>query len=189
MLKILKDILTGVVDDSSRDKCSSQFISEDDCCGFFIQESGPESPELDVAAILFPSPDQLTKIKEIEQMVGERTLIIFNRQFTKAQDFGMFNKQEAEKVIDKNEYGFAFQEIACRGEDVKLTYDQSIGWQCCVIDENGKEIEIKNDNWDNQVRPDYQEIEDTINEVIKEPLWMRKMQEANEKGLKFTRKE
>ena len=185
---ILKDILTGVVDDSTRNKCSSQVISDDDCCGFLIQES-PESPELDVAALLFPSPDQLSNIKEIEQMVGDRTLLIFNRQFTRPEDFGFFKKGEAKETIEKYEWGFAFQEIACRGEDVKLTYEQSIGWQSCLIDENGKEISIKNDNWDNQVRPDYQDIEDTINQVIPEPLWMRKMQEANEKGLKFTRKE
>ena len=59
---ILRDILTGVVEESSRDKCSSQVISASDCCGFFIQES-PISPEQDVAALLFPGPDQLSNIK------------------------------------------------------------------------------------------------------------------------------
>ena len=50
---ILKDILLGIVDESSRENCSSQIVSADDCCGLFIQES-PVSPELDVAALLFP---------------------------------------------------------------------------------------------------------------------------------------
>ena len=48
---IVRDILTGVVEESSREKCSSQVLSASDCCGFFIQES-PLSPELDVAAVV-----------------------------------------------------------------------------------------------------------------------------------------
>jgi hypothetical protein len=61
------------------------------------------------------SPDQLQNIKEIDKMVGDkRTLIIFNRQFKQAADFGFFNKNKAEgkEVMDKYEFGFAFQEIA-----------------------------------------------------------------------------
>ena len=110
--EIIRDILTGVVDESTRDKCSSQVISAPDCCGFFIQES-PLAPEEDVAALLFPGPDQLSNIKDIEKMVGDkRTLIIFNRQFTRAEDFGMFAKGDAREVIDKYQWAYAFQEIA-----------------------------------------------------------------------------
>lgn len=186
---ILRDILAGVVEESSREKCSSQVISASDCCGFFVQES-PVSPELDVAALLFPGPDQLSNIKEIEAMVGsQRTLIIFNRQFTRQEDFGFFKKSEAKEIIDKYQWGFAFQEIACRGEDVKLTFEQSVGWQASVVDENGNEIEIKDSSWDMKLRPEYTALEKKINEVLPEPLWMRKMGEAQEKGLKFQRKE
>ena len=162
---ILKDILTGVVEESSRDKCSSQIISADDCCGFFIQES-PISSSDDVAALLFPGPDQLSKIKEIEAMVGDqRTLIIFNRQFTRPADFGLFKKGEAKEMLDRYQYGFAFQEIACRGEDVKLLFEQSEGWQASVVDENGKEIEIVKD----AMRPEYSDLEAKINKIIPEP--------------------
>lgn len=186
---ILRDILTGVVEESSRDKCSSQVISASDCCGFFIQES-PISPEQDVAALLFPGPDQLSNIKEIEAMVGnKRTLIIFNRQFTRPEDFGFFAKGEAKELLSKYQWGFAFQEIACRGEDVKLTFEQSVGWQACVVDENGEEIDLKDSTPDVMVRPEYKVLEDKINEVLPEPLWMRKMGEVQEKGLKFQRKE
>lgn len=187
--EILRDILTGVVDESSRDKCSSQVISAPDCCGFFVQES-PVAPELDVAALLFPGADQFENIKEIEKMVGDkRALIIFNRQYTRPEDFGFFKKGEAKKVMEKYEWGFAFQEIACRGEDVKLTFEESVGWQSCVIDENGKEIGIMDPSWDVKARPDYIELQDKINEIIPEPLWMRKMQEVSEKGLKFQREQ
>eukprot|EP00584_Thalassiosira_punctigera_P001513 CAMPEP_0172533404 /NCGR_PEP_ID=MMETSP1067-20121228/6125_1 /TAXON_ID=265564 ORGANISM="Thalassiosira punctigera, Strain Tpunct2005C2" /NCGR_SAMPLE_ID=MMETSP1067 /ASSEMBLY_ACC=CAM_ASM_000444 /LENGTH=277 /DNA_ID=CAMNT_0013318049 /DNA_START=87 /DNA_END=920 /DNA_ORIENTATION=+ len=186
---ILRDVLAGVVDESSRDDCSSQVISAPDCCGFFVQES-PLSPEMDVAALLFPGPDQFAKMGEIEDMVGDkRALIIFNRQFARAEDFGFFQKGEAKKLLDRYEWGFAFQEIACRGEDVKLTFEQSVGWQACVVDENGKEIEIKDPTWDAKIRPEYKALEVKINEVIPEPLWMRKMGEVQEKGLKFQRKE
>ena len=58
-----------------------------------------------------------------------------------------------------------------------------------VIDENGKEIDVMDEKWDVTERPDYLELEKKINEVIPEPLWMRKMQEVSEKGLKFQRKE
>lgn len=186
---ILRDILTGVVEESSRETCSSQVISAPDCCGLFVQES-PVSPELDVAALLFPGPDQFSKMKEIEDMVGDkRALIIFNRQFTRAEDFGFFQKGEAKGFLDRYDWGFAFQEIACRGEDVKLLFEQSVGWRASMVDENGEEIELKDPLWDAKERPEYKAVEDKINEVMPEPLWMRKMGEVREKGLKFQRKE
>ena len=187
--EILRELLAEVVEDSTPEKCSSQVISASDCCGFFIQESST-SPELDVAAILFPGPDQLDKMKEIERMVGDkRTLIIFNRQFTRAADFGFFRKDDTQKFLDKYQWAFAFQENACRGEDLKLIFEQSSGWKASVIDENGQEIDVMDASWDTAEKPDYLEMEKKINEVIPEPLWMRKMQEVNEKGLKFQRKQ
>jgi hypothetical protein len=187
--EILRELLLGVVEDSTPEKCSSQVISASDCCGLFIQES-PNSPELDVAALLFPGPDQLDQMKEIERMVGDkRTLLVFNRQFTRAADFGFFQKGEAQKFLDKYEWAFAFQEIACRGEDVKLIFEQSAGWKASVIDENGQEIDVMDASWDTAARPDYLELEKKINEVIPEPLWMRKMGEVQAKGFKFQRKQ
>lgn len=184
--EILRDILCGVVEDSARDKCSTQVISADDCCGLFIQES-PISPDLDVAAVMFPGVDQYAKLKEIEDMVGKRTLIVFNRQYKRPEDFGFFGKQEAKGFMEKYQWGFAFQEIACRGEDAKLTFEQSVGWQACMVDEKGKEIELEDSTWDVNARPEYDVLTAKINEVLPEPLWMRMMQEANDKGLKFQR--
>jgi len=195
----LKEILAGIVvdEDSSSDmkpkEASSQIISASDCCGLFIQES-PFSPSSDVAALLFPGPDQLSNIQQIEEMVKDRTLILFNKQFTRAADFGFFAKDKAQKLIfDRYQWGFAFQELACRGEDVKLTFEQSVGWQACVLIDNGdgnynKEIDVMDATWDRKVRPNYLEMEKKINEVLPEPLWMRKMGDVQEKGLKFQRK-
>ena len=64
-----------------------------------------------------------------------------------------------------------------------------MGWQASVVDENEKEIEIKDSSWDTKLRPEYTALEKKINEVLPEPLWMRKMGEVQEKGLKFQRKE
>ena len=193
----LKEILAGIVYDGEASEkpkeASTQVISASDCCGLFIQES-PISPAKDVAALLFPGPDQFNNIQQMDDMVKDRTLILFNRQFTRGADFGFFDKGKAEKLIfDRYQWGFAFQEIACRGEDVKLTFEQSVGWQACALVEGeggnyDKEIDIMDPSWDKMVRPDYLELEKRINTLIPEPLWMRKMGDVQEKGLKFQRK-
>lgn len=183
---ILKEILGGVVDEPGA--CSSQVLSAPDCCGFFVQES-KTSPSDDVAAILFPGTDQLDKIAEIDAMVGDRTLILFNRQFQRPADFGFFGKAKADEVVfDRFRWGFAFQELACRGEDAKLTYETP-NWQSCVICDEDQDLGAREISLlpPQPSRPQYEELEKAINEVLPEPLWMRKMGEANEKGLKFQR--
>eukprot|EP00980_Cylindrotheca_fusiformis_P002078 scaffold463_cov92-Cylindrotheca_fusiformis.AAC.7 len=186
---ILKDILHEVVDEPAG-PCSTQVLSEPDCCGFFVQES-KTSPKNDIAAILFPSVDQLGNMEEIDEMVGDqRTLILFNKQFQRPADFGFGNGDRCRKAIfDKYEYGFAFQEFACRGEDTKLTFEYP-HWSSCVICEENvdlgqQEIPLLEPS---EQRPSYEALEKKINEVLPEPLWMRKMGEAEEKGLKFQRR-
>lgn len=183
---ILKEILAGICDEPG--PCTSQVISQTDCCGFMVQES-QTSPKEDIGAILFPGVDQLDQIEEVDEMVGDRTLILFNRQFQRPADFGFVNKDRSQKAIfDKFQMGFAFQELACRGEDVKLTFDYP-NWQSCVIcDEDIEkgviEIELLEPS---KNRPAYEALEKKINEVLPEPLWMRKMNEAGTKGFKFQR--
>mmetsp|Transcript_4538 Transcript_4538/g.6541 ORF Transcript_4538/g.6541 Transcript_4538/m.6541 type:complete len:272 (+) Transcript_4538:63-878(+) len=185
---ILSTILEGVVDEPAG-PCSSQVLSEPDCAGFFIQESKTDAKN-DVAAILFPGPDQLRNIEEIDEMVGSRALILFNKQFQRPADFGFGKGDRCKKaVFDKFRYGFAFQEFSCRGEDTKLTFEYP-NWQSCVIcDENQdvgqQEIALLEPSPE---RPAYDDLQKKINEVLPEPIWMRKMGEAEEKGLKFQRK-
>uniref|UniRef100_A0A7S2SHX4 DUF1995 domain-containing protein n=1 Tax=Eucampia antarctica TaxID=49252 RepID=A0A7S2SHX4_9STRA len=184
---ILADILNGVVDEANGE-CSSQVLSPQDCCGFFVQES-KTSPKNDIAAILFPSVDQLDKIQELQEMVGDRTLIIFNRQFTRPADFGFGNKEKSqENIFDKFKWGFAFQEFACRSEDVKLTFEYP-DWNSCAIcsedeDLGATEFALLSPQPD---RPQYSDLESKLNEILPEPLWMRKIGEAGTKGLKFQR--
>jgi hypothetical protein len=185
---ILTTILKGVVDEPAG-PCGSQVISPADCSGFLIQESNV-SPKNDIAAILFPGVDQLSKIQEIDQMVGEdRTLILFNKQFQRPEDFGFFNRDKSRTAIfDKFSQGFAFQEYACRGEDMKLTFEYPNWSSCVVCDENielgSREIDLLDPQPD---RPTYEALEKKINEILPEPLWMRKMGEAQDKGFKFQR--
>ena len=197
---ILKEILQGVVD-VPNGICSTQVLSDSDCCGLFIQESQTSSKE-DIAAILFPSVDQLNTIEQVDKMVGsERTLILFNKQFQRPSDFGIgigfFGGNSASNkaqslIFDQYKYGFAFQEFACRGEDTKLLYEHPKGWYSCVIcdedvDVGRQEIQLLPPRPQQSQRPTYKELETKINEILPEPLWMRKMNEAESKGLKFQR--
>ena len=188
---IVRDILRGVVDDPSEKECSSQVLSAPDCCGFFVQESESD-PKGDVAAILFPGVDQLGDIERIDKMVGaDRTFILFNRQFSRPADFGFVNKRKSNDVVfgeNKFRWGFAFQELACRGEDVKLTFEHP-NWSSCVIcdedvDLGSREVKVFDPQPD---RPTYEDLETKINEILPEPLWMRKMGEVGNKGFKWER--
>ena len=186
---IIRDILKGVVNEAGQ--CSSQVLSAPDCCGFFIQES-QEDPKKDVAAILFPSVDQLDDIERIDEMVGpDRTLILMNKQFQRPADFGftgMSKSRSRSAIFDRFKWGFAFQELACRGEDVKLTFEHPNWYSCAVCDEDvdlgSQQIKLLEPQLE---RPAYEALEAKINEVLPEPLWMRKMGEAKDKGLKFQR--
>jgi hypothetical protein len=184
--EILTDILRRLVDEPTN-SCSSQVIDAPDCCGFFVQES-KTSARNDIAALLFPGPDQLDSMKDIDAMVGEeRPFILFNKQFQRPEDFGFANSDRSKKqIFDPFSYGFAFQELACRGEDVKLLFEYPY-WTSCVVceeDERNKEIALFDFQKD---RPTYEELEKKINKVLPEPLWMRKMGEAETKGFKFQR--
>ncbi|KAL3937008.1 MAG: hypothetical protein SGBAC_007793 [Bacillariaceae sp.] len=189
---IVKEILKGIVENPVGE-CSSQVLSAEDCCGLFIQESST-SAKNDVAAMVFPGADQLSTIQQVDEMVGDqRTLILFNKQFQRPVDFGFTGngKAQSQKIIfDQFQHGFAFQEFACRGEDTKLTFEYP-NWQSCVIcdedqEKGQQEIALLDPSPE---RPTYEALEQKINEVLPEPLWMRKIGEASDKGLKFQRKQ
>ena len=187
--QIVQDILKDLVENPG--ECTSQIINPEDCCGFLVQES-KDGPSEDVAAVIFPSVDQLPSLQQIDELVGpKRTLLLFNKQFQRLSDFGMGQRNIAEKIVfDSFIYGYAFQEFACRGEDTKLVYDFP-KWESYVVcdedpDKGRQEIELLTPQ---ETRPPYDELETRINKVLPEPLWMRKMGEAKDKGFKFQRGE
>jgi hypothetical protein len=150
--------------DEAAGACSSQVLSEPDFCGFFIQES-KISPKNDIAAILFAGVDQLDNIDQVSKMVGPRPLILFNKQLQRPADFEFGKKDNCNQIVfDQFSWGFAFQEYACRGEDMKLTFEYP-NWQSCVIcDENQElgqqEIALLSPQPD---RPSYDALEKKIN--------------------------
>ncbi len=73
----------------------------------------PELLEHGVIALLLPGPDQLSEMREIEAMVGDKSiLLVFNRQYTRKEDFGFFNSNEAKDRMERFRWGYAFQKIA-----------------------------------------------------------------------------
>jgi hypothetical protein len=123
------------------------------------------SPKNDIAAILLTGVDQLDNIDQVSKMVGPRPLILFNKQLQRPADFEFGKKDNCNQIVfDQFSWGFAFQEYACRGEDMKLTFEYP-NWQSCVIcDENQElgqqEIALLSPQPD---RPSYDALEKKIN--------------------------
>ena len=66
-----------------------------------------------VIALLLPRPDQLSEMREIEAMVGDKSiLLVFNRQYTREEDFGFFDRDEAKDTMERFRWGYGFQKIA-----------------------------------------------------------------------------
>ena len=185
-IPVVKEILTALVDTPGA--FTEQTISRENCCGFVIQEN-KDDPKGDIACCIFPGEEQLEKLEEISQMVGSRTLIIFNRQFKRPEDFGVLTrnwrrKQSLDVIFNVYSWGYAFQELAVRGEDVKLTFD-STEWSSVALPDGKSELPLLPPSPD---RPPYSELEATINELLPEPLWQRMMQKAASEGPKILRK-
>ena len=68
-------------------------------------------------------------------MASGRLLCMVNPQFRRVEDFSIWQKGQANKVyFDKNyETAYAFEEFACRGEDVKLVGEYGLGWRAFVL--------------------------------------------------------
>lgn len=166
-------------------KCTEQIISKEDCCSFLVQED-LDSSKNDIACVIFPSVDNFNSLQEIDNLVGDRKLLLFNRQFKRPQDFG-FDKTKAEKeIFNKYKWGYALQEFAVRGEDCKLIFENGTWNAVCLPNAESDEEIVLFDEVDE--RPEYVNLEIKINELIPKPLWMRQMDRAENEGFKFNRK-
>jgi len=184
--KICRGILSEIVASDSPPpgsnlKCTTQIISQDDACALLIQEA--ESAKEDAAAIIFPGTDQLDELIRIDKMVGEdRLLLLINPQFRRAEDFGVFKRGTAKtEIFGKYRPGFSFEELSCRGEQVKLTYDSSVGWQAFAVVDEAPMYQTTSSpplplySGALQKRPTYEELEDRVKEVLPDPAWKRAM--------------
>ena len=98
----------------------AQVLNSEDACGLILAQG--DTPSDDAACVLFAGTDQMDKLSEVDKMASGRLLCLLNPQFKRAEDFSLWQRGKAKAAFfDKGyEVGYAFEEFACRGEDVKL---------------------------------------------------------------------
>jgi hypothetical protein len=85
--------------------------------------------------------------------------------------------------------GYTFDELACRGEDVKLVGGSIPGWLASVfLNDNDLTGTPLHDEPSLRERPDYAWLAAAINRRHPAPRWARKLDEADALGPAFLRK-
>ena len=85
-----------------------------------------------------------------------------------------------------DEMAFAFEELACRGEDVKIVGEYGLGWRAFVqLDDAAPPVPLHEGAL--KARPEYKWIEAQINQRHPQPRWARMLDEVDQKGLRFMR--
>ena len=66
---------------------------------------------------------------QVDQMASGRLLCLLNPQFRRVEDFSLWQRGKAKATYFEQGYevGYAFEEFACRGEDVKLVGERGSG--------------------------------------------------------------
>ncbi|EOD34426.1 hypothetical protein EMIHUDRAFT_111272 [Emiliania huxleyi CCMP1516] len=150
------------------------------------------TPAEDAAVCLFAGCDQLGRLREVDGMAGaDRLLCLLNPQFKRLEDFSLWQRGEARSVVFERGYecSFAFEEFACRGEDVKLAGEQGVGehgvgWCAFVFLDDGSEGTILHEGA-LPSRPEYSWLEAQINARHPSP---RQLSRVDEEGLRFMRR-
>lgn len=166
---------------------SDQVLDTEDACGLIVAQGVTAAG--DSACVLFAGTDQIGKLAEVDAMANGRLLCLLNPQFKRLEDFSLWQRGRAKAAyFDKGyEVTYAFEEFAARGEDVKLCCEYGLGWRAFVLlDDQGEAVPLHQGALTE--RPSYKWIEQQINKNHPEPRWARKMTEAEEKGLRFMRK-
>jgi len=166
---------------------SDQVLDAEDACGLILAQSATAAG--DAACVLFAGTDQIGKLAEIDAMANGRLLCLVNTQFKRLEDFSLWQRGRAKAAYFEKGYEvtYAFEEFAARGEDVKLCCEYGLGWRAFVLlDDQGEAVPLHQGALPE--RPSYKWIEQQINKNHPEPRWARKMTEAEEKGLRFMRK-
>jgi len=166
---------------------SDQVLDAEDACGLILAQSATAAG--DAACVLFAGTDQIGKLAEIDAMANGRLLCLLNTQFKRLEDFSLWQRGRAKAAYFEKGYEvtYAFEEFAARGEDVKLCCEYGLGWRAFVLlDDQGEAVPLHQGALPE--RPSYKWIEQQINKNHPEPRWARKMTEAEEKGLRFMRK-
>ena len=183
--------LLCAVTKSSAEAVSDQVLDAEDACGLVLAQG--ETPSQDAACVVFPGADQMDDLAKVEGMVGgKRLLCLLNPQFKRLEDFSLWQRGKAKESFFERGYevGFAFEEIACRGEDVKIIGEYGLGWRAFVyLDDRQLEGIPLHDEAYLPDRPDYKWLEAQINARHPQPRWARMLNDVDEKGLRFLRKD
>ena len=147
------------------------------------------TPQEDAACVVFAGTDQMDQLTKVDTMASGRLLCLLNPQFKRLEDFSLWQRGKAKSAYFERGYEttFAFEELACRGEDVKLIGEYGYGWRAFVFlsDENIEGTPL-HDGYLPE-RPEYKWLEKQINEQHPSPRWARNLDEVDKKGLRFMR--
>ena len=124
----------------------------------------------------------------VSHHISERAAPCLTTQFKRIEDFSFWQRGKAKAAYFEKGYEvvFAFEEFACRGEDVKIVGEYGKGWRAFVYLSDGAEGVALHEE-DLPERPEYTWLEAQINERHPEPRWARMLNDADEKGLRFMR--
>jgi len=166
---------------------SDQVLDAEDACGLILAQG--EKAEDDVACVLFAGCDQIDQLARVDAMADGRLLCLLNPQFRRVEDFSLWQRGKARTAFfDRGfETTYAFEEFACRGEDVKMIFEYGLGWRAYVLLDDSSVEGVPLHEGCLPERPDYAWLERQINERHPEPRWSRLLGVADEKGLRFMR--
>jgi len=166
---------------------NDQILDAEDACGLILAQG--ETAADDAACMLFAGCDQMDQLAKVDAMAGTRLLCLLNAQFKRVEDFSLWQRGKAKANFFEKGYvsSFAFEELACRGEDVKLLGEYPYGWRAFVfLDDTDTEGIALHDGYLPE-RPEYTWLEAQINERHPQPRWARNLNAVDEKGLRFMR--
>lgn len=186
-LDLGKQILAAVTGGYQRE-CTSQVLDAEDACGLILAQGA--TPAEDAACVLFAGTDQMGDLANVETMVGDKRLLcLLNPQFKRLQDFSLWQRGKAQSTYFDRGYvtSFAFEEFACRGEDVKMVGEYGLGWRCFVFLDDAQMDGIALHEGYLDERPEYTWIEEQINAQHPSPRWARALDKVDSEGLRFMR--
>lgn len=186
-LDLGKQLLSTVTGGSER-TTTAQVLDAEDACGLILAQG--TTPAEDAACVLFCGSDQMEELAKVEGMVGDKRLLcLLNPQFKRLQDFSLWQRGKAQSTYFDRGYvtSFAFEELACRGEDVKMVGEYGYGWRCFVFLDDAQTEGIALHEGYLDARPEYTWLEQQINEQHPAPRWARQLDKVEEKGLRFMR--
>ena len=181
-----REILMGITGASERG-ISDQVLDAQDACGLILAQGA--TPAQDAACVLFAGCDQMDELEKVDRMAAGRLLCLLNPQFQRLEDFSLWQRSKAKASwLNKGyELAYAFEEFACRGEDVKLVGEYGLGWRAFVLLDDKSSEGVPLHEGCLPERPDYKWLEAQINERHPQPRWARMLGEVDEKGLRFMR--